>query len=288
MKKYIPIDALTPFIEKRKIEVFLDKVNFKTLFIFWILLILLMGFGYHFWSTETSYLAYSKNNLQPSLADSIYFSFITATSTGFGDVVPNGFFKVMSIFEVIISLTLFAVVTSKLIGLKQETILSEIYEISFSEKLNRIRSSLYLFRIDLNKVMFKVEEEKLKKREVSELWTFFSHFENTISEISVLVGTQKDRDFIKRIDTVDLELLLNGINSSLERIKDTIITLNESKYEWKRDVTLSIIQKSLEKTAKLFSNIGKLYDKKEITSIQEDFNKFKKEILSELVDVEKI
>jgi potassium channel LctB len=283
MKNYIPIDALNSFVKKRKLEVFIDKVSFKQLFTVWFIIILSMGFVYYYSADANNYLAYTKSSSNVNLVDSIYFSFITATSTGYGDVVPIGINKLFSIIEVIFSLGLFAIATSKLIGIKQETILNEIYEISFSEKINRIISSLYLFRIDLNKVMNKIESEKLKKREVTEIWTYFSFFENIISDINVLVGTKKNKDFIKRIDNVDLELLLNGINQSITRIFDTINTLNDSKYEWKRDVTLSVINESLEKTEQLFTNIIKLYkENNNIKLINEEFNKKKEEIIISL------
>lgn len=283
MKKYIPLDMLNPFVKKQRLEVFLDRVNFRDLFAAWFIIILLMGLVYYYNSTDFTYLAYISSGESVDILDSIYFSFITATSTGYGDILPFGFNKVLAIFEVILSLAIFAIATSKLIGLKQETILSEIYEISFSEKINRIRSSLYLFRIDLNKIIFKIEEGRLKKREVNELWTYFSFFENIILDISVLVGTKKTRDFIKRVDTVDLELLLNGINQSMTRIIDTISVLDTSKYDWKRDITLSVIRKSLEKTEKLFDNLIGIYkDNKNIESIKEEFLKKKDEVLNVL------
>ncbi|PLW79379.1 hypothetical protein C0585_08200 [Candidatus Woesearchaeota archaeon] len=288
MKKYIPLEALNPFVKKRKLEVFLDKVSFRVLFLTWFIIILFMGFVFYNFQTENTYLYHVQMQERPDLLDSIYYSFITATSTGYGDIIPYGFNKIFSIFEVILSLTIFALATSKLIGLKQETILSEIYEISFSEKINRIRNTLYLFRVDLNKVIFKVEENRLKKREVAELWTVFHFFENTIGEIRTLVAGKVDKDFIKRIDPVDLGLLLNGINLSISRIKDTLIVLNNSKYDWEKNITIKTIDKALSKTEKLFEKIDKLYDKAEIKSVIEEFKVKKNEVLNEMIDLEKL
>lgn len=131
--------------------------------------------------------------------------------------------------------------------------------------------------------MFKIEEEKLKKREVLEIWTYFSFFENIIGDINLLVSAKKNKDFIKRIDSVDLELLLNGINQSVSRINDTIGALNSSKYEWKRDVTINVIKKSLRKCENLFNNILKAYiENDNIHHIEEEFTKKKDEIISSL------
>ena len=109
-------------------------------------------------------------------------------------------------------------------------------------------------------------------------WTYFSFFENIIADINVLASAKKNKDFIKRIDSVDLELLLNGINQSVSRIQDTVIALENSKYEWKRDITINVIKRSLEKTDRLFTKILKAYiDNDNIHNIEEEFSKRKDE-----------
>ncbi len=84
-----------------------------------------------------------------NLPDSIYFSFVTATTTGFGDFLPQGWFKLIVIAEVICGLLLLALVTSKLVSIKQDILLKEIYDMSFYERINRLRSGLLLFRQNL-------------------------------------------------------------------------------------------------------------------------------------------
>ena len=83
--------------------------------------------------------------------NSLYFSFITATSLGYGDVVPIGISKFLAGFEVIIGLIVYGVLISKLVGVKQEVLLEEVYNISYEEIIDRLRSGLYLFRSDINR-----------------------------------------------------------------------------------------------------------------------------------------
>lgn len=118
MKNYIPIDALNTFVKKRKLEVFIDKVSFKQLFIAWFIIVLAMGFIYYYSADSQNYLAYQQSSEVVDLVDSLYFSFITATSTGYGDIIPMGLNKLLSIIQVIFSLALFAIATSKLISIK--------------------------------------------------------------------------------------------------------------------------------------------------------------------------
>ncbi|MBI2665619.1 two pore domain potassium channel family protein, partial [Candidatus Woesearchaeota archaeon] len=146
-------------IDQPQVRLFLDKITFTNILLVWTGTITMMGIAYFLLSNNISYLYYnSQDRVVDSLLDSIYFSFVTATSTGFGDIIPIGTFKVFAILEVIIGLLLLSFVTFKLVSLKQDLILNDIYEISFHEKLNRIRSSLLLFRQNTSKFISKLED----------------------------------------------------------------------------------------------------------------------------------
>ncbi len=164
--------------EKERVYKLFERLTFSKIFIMWISIIVLFGIFYYLVSSDASYLEYSKTGDKvSSLTDMIYFSFITATSTGFGDIVPVGMEKLIVLVEVILGLSLLAMVTSRLVSLKQEVILNEIYNISLNEKINRLRSAFHLFRSDIDRIIAKVEEDTIKKREMNELWTNFSFFE---------------------------------------------------------------------------------------------------------------
>src|SRR3989338_6930496 len=121
----------------------IDKLKFIHILILWVFIIMSFGMAYYFLANVNSFLYY---NLDQSpitrVIDAVYFSFVAATTTGFGDIIPMGVFKIVSIIEVIFGLLLLALVTSKLVSIKQDMILDEIYESSLNEKINRLRSSL--------------------------------------------------------------------------------------------------------------------------------------------------
>ncbi|PIN79743.1 hypothetical protein COV16_02615, partial [Candidatus Woesearchaeota archaeon CG10_big_fil_rev_8_21_14_0_10_34_8] len=176
-----------------------DRLSFFQIFVLWITIICLFGIVYYFISGQTAYLR-SIDGKQLNFMDHIYFSFITATSTGFGDIVPMGYFKLGVLIEVIIGLTLLAIVTSKLVSIKQDTILNEVYEISLGEKVNSIRSALYLFRLNINRMLTKLEEAGLKQREIHEIHIYFANFESTLQEIKSIIDREKKSVFLKLID----------------------------------------------------------------------------------------
>src|SRR5207237_8604254 len=74
----------------------------------------------------------------------LYFSFVTATSVGFGDVVPLGPLRGVAIGEAVIGLLIFGAVVSKLVSRRQEQVVSEIHRIAFEDRLERVQTELHL------------------------------------------------------------------------------------------------------------------------------------------------
>lgn len=258
MKRFINLDHLEDF-KKRSISSWYDKLNFVNILVIWIVIILLFGFVYYLTQGEGSYLIYSDNkNHVEDVSDSIYFSFITATSTGFGDVIPKGHFKIIAIVEVIFGLMLLAFVTSKLVSIKQDVILSEMYEISLSERVNRLRSSLLLFRQNINRIITSIEDGKIRKREINELYIFLGAFDDTLNEVLKLIDKQEKNNESKYIDSLNTELIAHSILQSFEKFNELIMLLEQNKLEWKRDITVNQLNKCLNLSKVFFDKVSNL------------------------------
>ncbi len=243
-------------INLNRINSLLDRLNFLHIFIIWIGILLLFGLLYHLLSGESAYLVYNLTKQKvTSLFDSIYFSFITATSTGFGDVIPMGYFKLFAIIEVVFGLVLLAIVTSKLISIKQDVIMNEIYEISFHEKINRIRSSLLLFRQNLGRVIANIESNSIRRREISDLYNYFSSFEDSLKEISDLIGRVPSNNFTKVLDQMSTELILNSMNQSFEKLAELIVLMISNKIEWKREIAVKMIEECMMINSSIFDGL---------------------------------
>lgn len=255
MKRVLTLPELIWKLHHQKLNTWLDKLTFPRIFLVWIGVIIFFGFFYYFFSNNITQLFYPLYN-QPvtKIFDSIYFSFITATSTGFGDIIPLGMFKIVAIVEVVFGLVLLAFVTSKLISIKQNVILSEVYEISFHEKINRVRSSLLLFRQNLGRIADKIEEKSIRQREVSEMYNFFSSFEDTLNEINFLLSKEKNH-FTKVIDTLDAELIFRSVVHSFEKAGELLYSLEQSKIEWRREIALKFLDHCLKANEILFEKL---------------------------------
>jgi hypothetical protein len=79
----------------------------------------------------------------------LYFSAVTATSIGYGDIVPAGAARVIAVGEGIAGLILFGCVVSKFVSRRQDQLIGQIHRIAFEDRLGRVRTNLLLVRSEL-------------------------------------------------------------------------------------------------------------------------------------------
>ena len=235
----------------------IDKLSFFHIFLIWFLVITIFGFVYFFATNNFSHLLYSKNNLPvDNIFDTIYFSFVTATTTGFGDIIPSGFFKIVSVFEVIFGLLLLAIVTSKLVSIKQNAILEEVYEISFNERINRLRSGLLLFRQNTERLIIKTEEKLVKTRDIKSFNNNLESLTEILDEIFFIISKKRTNKLLVMLDAVNAELLVNGTIASFEKLVEFFESLKENNLKWGDDIPLDSIDKLLLLNKLIFSNLS--------------------------------
>ena len=81
---------------------------------------------------------------------SLYFSFVCATTIGFGDVVPQGIARAGAMGEAVTALLLFSCVVSKLVSRRQEELTAEIHRITSEDRLGRMQMNLHMVLSELH------------------------------------------------------------------------------------------------------------------------------------------
>jgi hypothetical protein len=118
------------------------------LFIIWIGMIVLSGMGYWLGALMGEHgLVEAGRPVAADLkgfASALYFSFVTATSIGYGDVVPVGLARVIAVAEAIMALLVFGAVVAKFVSHRQEELMSEIHRVTFEERLDRVETNLHM------------------------------------------------------------------------------------------------------------------------------------------------
>jgi ion channel len=118
------------------------------LFLIWMGTIVVSGFAYWFgaWIGDHGLVEAGR----PVAADlkgfisAIYFSFVTATSIGYGDIVPVGGARVIAVAEAVAALLTFGAVVAKFVSHRQDLLMSEIHRVTFEERLDRVQTNLHM------------------------------------------------------------------------------------------------------------------------------------------------
>lgn len=262
---------------------FLQEFTFVHLFYLWVSIGMTFAVVYYLLNILfKDSLLYLNNPLSHSFLDFltiVYFSFITLTSTGYGDVVPLGVAKILSIIEIFCGLVVFGFLISKLISPKQQKILEELYELSFEEKVNRMRSSLYVYRANISRTIDKIIlTRKVQNADINNLETNLEGLKSGINRIRRFL-LSKDKKSITKIDDLNLNLLFNSVSLSISKILEILNLLNEKKYDWQRKIVVKHVASCIESVREL----QELYDKK---SLKDELKSLLKAISENLTKLE--
>ncbi|MDP2233316.1 MAG: potassium channel family protein [Actinomycetota bacterium] len=133
-----------------------------------------VGFGFLYWGLErampgTLVFTYY-NGASPGIGDALYFSVVTLTSLGYGDIRPDGIARLIAGVEVVLGLSFFGVIVAKISSVKQDYILRRMY---YADLIDR-RLSEYVEKLDEYRKLYRITSNMLLDGEIDpELTTTF-------------------------------------------------------------------------------------------------------------------
>jgi potassium channel LctB len=204
----------------------------------WLLMVL--GCGLVYWmagALGAHALLEGGNPLAPGrhgVFTAIYFSFVTATSLGYGDVVPVGAVRLLAVAEGAAGLLLFGLLVSKLVSRRQEQLIEEIHHIAFEDRLGRVRTNLHLVFTEMRSIATSCADESWPRDRL------LGHLE---SAAMVFVGELRAvHDLLYRPqqapDEPVLEAILAGLSACLGEINDLLSHLPKDT-AWPRSLEAS-------------------------------------------------
>jgi hypothetical protein len=130
-----------------------SRLSTTQLFLIWLGTVILCGVGYWLGASLGEHGLVDaglpvKADLK-GLLSSLYFSFVTATSLGYGDVVPVGIARIVAVAESVAALLIFGAVVAKFVSHRQDELVLEIHRLTFDERLDRVQSNLHLIISEL-------------------------------------------------------------------------------------------------------------------------------------------
>lgn len=160
-----------------------------------------------------------------NIMTSLYFSVVTATTIGYGDIIPQGFSRLIVMAESIVSLFLWAVFIAKLVTHKQEIALYQVHKMSFESMFIKTRENLFIMRKDFEEIIASVKKaKKMTTRSRQNMITACKHGQTIMEEIVKFYG---DETHIYTIDYKREELLLEAVRRTLDRLMTLIRTLKQ-------------------------------------------------------------
>jgi hypothetical protein len=146
-------------------------------------------------------------------ADCLYFSVVTATTVGYGDIVPRSIWaRALASTEAMGGMLLVGAVISRLLSAQQEKLLQDTHDLAFHERLGRMQTSLHLLIPEFQDLETlhlggKIERSKIELRLSSGAMMLVRDLKIINELLTGRVGTA---------DQGALELLLVTLNSALQ------------------------------------------------------------------------
>ena len=121
----------------------IDNTSFKV--ILFIFILVLIFFALLYWQLSSSnngieYANSGKNNID--FLDALYFSTVTISSLGYGDIHPQGISKLLSSLQVLIGLLFLGILIAKITSSKMNYLLSRVYSNDLHEKIESVCESI--------------------------------------------------------------------------------------------------------------------------------------------------
>ncbi len=155
------------------------------------------------------------------LATAVYFSFVTATSIGYGDVLPVGMARILAVVETVGSLMIFGAVIAKFVSRRQEQLVSEIHRVTFEERLDRVQTNLHMVLSELHAISAMCESRSMPHNRLA------SRLESALRVFAGELGTVHDLLYRpeREPDEPRLRAILAGLAAALEELKEMLSRL---------------------------------------------------------------
>ncbi|MFZ1120105.1 MAG: ion channel [Candidatus Binataceae bacterium] len=140
----------------------IESLSPTQIFFVWLGMVVLCGLLY--WLTGFSRRPGLVDSGRPiagtfeGLLSALYFSFVTTTSVGYGDVLPLGPVRILSIFEAVTGLLIFGALVAKFVSRRQDQLVRDIYNVTFEARLDRVQTNLHLVLSELQSIAMMCDE----------------------------------------------------------------------------------------------------------------------------------
>ena len=162
------------------------------------------------------------------LLDSIYFSIITMTTIGYGDILPLGFSRAIVSLQGIAGYGLLALVVTKLVSYRQNQAIAEMHRLAYEDIFKSTRAGLHLVRTDLDIVMEEARESgTLSPQTYDNLSIAYLQAQALVEEILSFYEGQ-----LYAIEPKRERLLIEAVQRTIRRLEEMLSALTKQGIDW--------------------------------------------------------
>ncbi len=210
----------------RRLLHFINEVNLGWLIAAIFGTVALFGVGY--WAlahTGPGYLVFTYDpQAVPGLGDALYFSIVTISSLGYGDIRPIGPARVLVSLEVIVGLAFLGLLVAKISSVKQDYILRRMYGDLVDDKLEK-----FVHELEEQRALYRTTSQLLLEGEIDpDLTTtfrrdtpgvtFFSGYRLMLSDVTdLMVYEAGNGALFGEVDDSRIEAIYDSVRGVLRR-----------------------------------------------------------------------
>lgn len=214
----------------------LSKLKFPALIV--ILTILTFSFLYFYLcSVPENGIGPNQSNIE--YLDCLYFSVVTISSLGYGDLQPLGFSRVVAGVEVLLGLIFIGVFVSKVVSIKQEETLKYVNISNITKRVteaNRLAFSARDGLIDLR------DRANINARSIKSEYFLFRKMNPfyepylAITSMKSYVQHLENSEYLKDVDG-RLEVTVHAVLDVSSAVRKLTATLSKKKIKWNTKLT---------------------------------------------------
>lgn len=220
----------------RKAVESIASMSYASLFSIWVCLTISLAMAYWLLSSlvpEHGPQGIFGSSMLVQFGNSLYFSVITATTTGYGDMLPQGFSKWLASGQSIISFFVFGVFMTKVVASRQEIALEKVHRLTYEDVFHNTREGLYIIRRDFDHLIARAESTgSLSEENWADLATAYKQGQTLLQEIPDFYD-EDARMYV--IDERREELLQEAVHRTLHRIGRMLDTFLLKQIDWMAD-----------------------------------------------------
>ena len=173
----------------------------------------------------------------------LYFSVVTFTSLGFGDLVPTGSGRFFAGVEVVLGLTIFGLAVAKLSSYKQSYLLNQIYARDVQGKLDLFAEELRSHRSTCKQLTLVL---KTKGTQAQSLGKTIENIKTDLTRIRAFVSFESRNGYLlSSIPTGSITRLLKALSSLIPKIIEMTLVRRSQSSQKHRESAQELIKLSL-------------------------------------------